>query len=150
MTYHLERTVRSNVTLTHPVGIGTTTETFIAVLLATPPKVFLRGNVRNGDFWPRDARRRKCSASKIALNFWLHLLFQEKRWNGVYVEARDIQPKQSTLADPLITRKKTGLAVFYGLIITCAACVPGNIIHGMPLADGFSGKPVLAAVAKGI
>src|SRR5262249_20603291 len=57
-------------------------KSFFAVLLATPRKVFARGNVRNGDFWPSDFRKRKYTASKIALNFWLHLLFQDKRWKG--------------------------------------------------------------------
>ncbi len=44
-------------------------------------------------------------------------------------------------------KSKTELADHYGLIIICAPCVPAFMIHGIPSADGFSGKPVLATVA---
>ena len=31
-----------------------------------------------------------------------------------------------------------------------ARCVPGSMIHGMPGASGFKGKPVLSEVANGM
>ena len=41
-------------------------------------------------------------------------------------------------------------AVSGGLIMMWAPCVPGCMIHGMPGASGFSGRPVLSAVAYGM
>lgn len=65
----------------------------------------------------------------------------------------DAQPQAQKVRSANRQTRNVGLRYPYcfgGLIIICAPCVPGCMIQGIAGPVGFSGRPVLSAVAYGI